>query len=516
MKSKKLIIALITLMTAFVLSACTGNNENKTAPNNNADTKNEANKNMDMNGKGSMEGMDHSQMGKDTMEGHMSHNKVVSLNDSTGENELKMPPVLESDNEKEVVYTVRAQKGETEIFDGTKTKTYGYNGAFLGPVLRLSKGDTVKIRMINELDEETTFHWHGLEVPGEVDGGPHSFLKPGEEKLIEFKVTQEASTLWFHPHPKGSTAEQVYNGLAGLIYIVDDNSKSLGLPNEYGKNDIPLIFQDKTFDDKKQLNYSAAMNVDGTIGDTLLINGTLNPKLTVKKEKVRLRLLNGSNARNYTFKLNTGDSFVQVATDGGFLNKPVTLKEITLTPSERAEIVVDLSQLNTKKDLALINEDGSILLPFEVSDQSGENSSIPGKMNNFSITEEEMNLPVTKKVEFFGMMDQVTINGKKFDADRVDFTQKQGVTEVWEFYNKPDPMGGMIHPVHIHGAQFKILSRNGEEPPENEQGWKDSFSLKPDERVKLAIQFKYKGMYMIHCHILEHEDNGMMAQVKVE
>lgn len=518
MKSKKLVISLITLITAFVLSACAGSNENKTALNNNADTKNEANKNMEM-GKGdsnSMKGMDHSKMEKGAMEGHMSHEKVVSLNNSTGENELKMPPLLKSDNKKEVVYTVRAQKGETEIFDGTKTKTYGYNGAFLGPVLRLNKGDTVKIRLINKLDEVTTFHWHGLEVPGKADGGPHTVLKPGEEELIEFKVTQEASTLWFHPHPKGKTAEQVYNGLAGLIYIEDDNSKSLQLPNEYGKNDIPLIFQDKKFDNKKQLNYNAARNDDGTIGNTLLINGTLNPKLTVKKEKVRLRLLNGSNARNYTFKLNSGDSFVQIATDGGFLNKPVKLKEISLVPSERAEIVVDFSQLNTQKDLALINGDGSILLPFEVSNQSVKDSSIPGKMNNFSVTEKEKNLPVTKKVEFFGMMDKVTINGKKFDAERIDFTQKKGVTGVWEFYNKPDSMGGMIHPVHIHGTQFKIISRNGEAPPENERGWKDSFSLKPDERVKIAIQFKYEGVYMLHCHILEHEDNGMMSQIKVE
>lgn len=509
MKSKKLIIGLITLMTAFILSACAGNDENKTAPQNNADTKNETNENMNMNEKESMEGM----------EGHMSHDEVVSLNDSTGENELKIPSVLENDNEKEgeVAYTVRAQKGETEIFDGTKTKTYGYNGTFLGPVLRFSKGDTVKIRLINELGEDTTFHWHGLEVPGEVDGGPHASLKPGKEKLIEFKVTQEASTLWFHPHPEGSTAEQVYNGLAGLIYIKDDNSKSLGLPNKYGQNDIPLIFQDKTFDDKKQLNYNAAMDDDGTIGDTLLINGTLNPKLTVKKEKVRLRLLNGSNARNFTFKLNTGDSFEQIATGGGLLNKPVTMKKITLTPSERAEIVIDFSKLNTEDDLALINdEDGSILLPFEVSDQSGEDSSIPEKMNDFSITKEEMNLPVTKKVEFFGMMDKVTINGKKFDKDRIDFTQEQGVTEVWEFYNKPDKMGGMIHPVHIHGTQFKILSRNGKEPPKSEQGWKDSFPLKPDETVKVAVQFKNKGVYMLHCHILEHEDNGMMSQIKVE
>ncbi|WP_338656999.1 multicopper oxidase domain-containing protein (plasmid) [Sporosarcina psychrophila] len=465
------------------------------------------------------EEMDHSMMDMDddVMENeHMSHDEVVSLNDSTGENELKIPSMLERDNKEEVAYTVRAQKGKTEIFDGIETNTYGYNGTFLGPMLRFDKGDIVKIRTINELDENTTFHWHGLEVAADADGGPHDVIKPGEEKIIEFKVEQEAATLWFHPHPEGKTAEQVYNGLAGLIYIEDDNSTSLGLPNDYGKNDIPLIFQDKTFDDKKQLNYGAAMNDDGTIGDTLLINGTLNPKLTVKKEKVRLRLLNGSNARNFTFKLNTGDSFIQIATDGGFLNDPVALKEITLTPSERAEIVVDFSQLNTTNDLALINEDGSILLPFEVSDQSGKISRIPGKMNNFSLTEEEMNLPVTKKVELFGMMDQVTINGKKFDSERIDFTQQQGVTEVWEIYNKPDEMGGMIHPFHIHGTQFKIISRDGKEPPENERGWKDSISVQPDERVKIAIQFKHKGVYMFHCHILEHEDNGMMGQVKVE
>lgn len=462
-----------------------------------------------------MEDMDHSTMG-DMMEGHMSHDEVIMLHDSTGENELKIPAMLEQDAGEGVVYTVRAQEGKTEIFNGTETQTYGYNGSFLGPMLRFEKGDKVKIRTINELDEETTFHWHGLEVAADVDGGPHDALQPGEEKVIEFEVGQEAATLWFHPHPHGKTSEQVYNGLAGLVYIEDDNSKSLGLPSIYGENDFPLIFQDRTFDDQKQLNYSAAKNEDGTIGDTLLINGTLNPKLTVNKEKVRLRLLNGSNARNFTFKLNTGDSFVQIATDGGFLNEPVTLNEVTLTPSERAEIVVDFSQINTDNELALINEEGSILLPFEVADQSGAVSRVPGDMNDFSLTEEEMDLPVTKKIELFGMMKMVAINGKKFDPERIDFTQQQGVTEVWEIYNKPDMMGGMIHPFHIHGAQFKIISRDGEAPPENERGWKDSISVAPDETVKIAIQFKHKGVYMFHCHILEHEDNGMMGQILIE
>jgi len=448
--------------------------------------------------------------------GHMSHDNPVKLNDSTGENDLQIPSLLEREDEEGVVYTVRAQKGKTEIFDGYQTETYGYNGSFLGPMIRINKGETIKINTVNELDEETTFHWHGLELPGEADGSPHQTLKPGEEKVIEFEVAQEAATLWFHPHPNGNTSAQVYKGLAGLVYIDDENTELLNLPNDYGINDIPLIFQDRTFDDKKQMDYEAVKNEDGTIGDTLLINGTLNPKLAVNKEKVRLRLLNGANARNYTFKLNTGDPFVQIATDGGLLNEPVTMTEITLAPSERAEIVVDFSQIGMSGDLALINEDGSILLPFEVSEQIGTMSNVPDQMNDFSITEEEMNLPVSKNLELFGMGRMVTINGKRFDMNRIDFTQQQGVTEIWEIYNKPDMMGGMIHPFHIHGTQFKIVSIDGKAAPENERGWKDSIAIKPGEKIKIAIQFNHKGIYMFHCHVLEHEDNGMMGQIKVE
>src|SRR5699024_7636442 len=154
-----------------------------------------------------------------------------------------------------------------------------------------------------------------------------------------------------------------------------------------------------------------------------------------------------------------------------------------------AEIVIDSSQLDTEAELALINEeDGSILSPLGISDQGGADTELPEKMNDCSITEDQMDWPVTKEVELSGMMDTVTINGKKFETDRIDFTQEQGETEVWEIYNKPDGMGGMIHPFHIHGAQFKVLSRDGEKPSENEQGWKDTISVEPEETVKVAVQ----------------------------
>lgn len=460
------------------------------------------------------EGMNMEETPKNTVQnGHMSHMNPLTLKNSTGENELALPPLLKPKNG---IYTITAQEGTTKFFDGVKSNTYGYNGSFLGPVIRIDKGESVKFKTINKLSEETTFHWHGLELPGEVDGGPHRSIQPGKSNTFKFTVNQEAATLWFHPHPGGKTAEQVYKGLAGLIYVEDDQSKKLNLPNEYGVNDFPLVFQDRQFDDKKLLDYEQVLNEDGTIGDTLLINGTVNPKLTVGKEKVRLRLLNGSNARNYTFKLNTGDSFQQIATDGGLLDQPISLHDLTLSPGERAEIIVDFSKAETSKDIALINEEETILLPFEIDGKHRDSREVPQKLNDFSVTDEEKNLPVSKHLELFGMGMMVSINGKQFDMNRIDFTQKQGKTEIWEIYNKPDAMGGMIHPFHIHGTQFKIVSINGKEPSVNKQGWKDTVSINPGETVKLAVKFNYKGIYMFHCHVLEHEDNGMMGQVKVE
>ncbi|MFD2117120.1 multicopper oxidase family protein [Paenibacillus yanchengensis] len=449
------------------------------------------------------------------MNGHMDHENIVPLQASTGENKLAIPALLEPD--KKGVYTVKAQQGKTAFFEGVLSETFGYNGDLLGPIIRLKQGEQAAIRIVNELKEETTFHWHGLEVAGQVDGGPHDPLQAGDEQLLKFDITQEAATLWFHPHPHNNTASQVYRGLAGLLYIEDENSAALPLPKEHGKNDFPLVFQDRLFNEAKQLDYEHAYYSDGTVGDTLLINGTVNPYLEVKREQVRLRLLNGANARNITFRLNTGDEFHQIATDGGLLNAPVAQTEITLTPSERAEIIVDFSLFAADQKIELVDEHGTVLLPFHIERGGKANSEpLPKQMNDYAVTEAEKALPISKKVELFGMMNMVYINGKKFDPDRVDLTQQKGVTEVWEIYNEKDMMGGMIHPFHIHGTQFKVISRDGVEPLAHEQGWKDSISVAPGERVKIAVTFEHEGLYMFHCHILEHEDSGMMGQIKVE
>ncbi|WP_330948992.1 multicopper oxidase family protein [Virgibacillus sp. MG-45] len=451
------------------------------------------------------------------MEGHMDHNNVPSLQASEGTKELVIPPLLEKQKDAEFDYEVVAQEGAMQFFDGSQTKTYGYNGNFLGKTLQLKEGETVKVKVRNALNEPTTFHWHGLEVPGTEDGGPSDLIQPGESKIVTLKADQSAATLWYHPHPHKSTAEQVFKGLAGMLYVEEKDRVATGLPHNYGVDDIPLIFQDRLFDEHQQLDFEKLMNSDGTIGDVSLVNGTYNPRLTVTQPLMRFRILNGSNARNYTFRLSNNAAFTQIASDGGLLYEPVKTEEITLAPSERAEILIDFSAMDTDKPIAITDEKDNALLPFnlDIDKGKGEKESISWTDDTSVLSEEEKSLPVTKEIELFGMMDRVTINGKKFDPNRIDLRQKKGVSEVWEVYNKPDNMGGMIHPFHIHGTQFKIISRDGREVNPNERGLKDSVLIEPGERVKLLVTFPEEGKYMYHCHILEHEDNGMMGQVEV-
>lgn len=467
---------------------------------------------------GNMNGMDHSSMnmnGTNQSSMNMGHGTTTVLQSSLGENELTFPNILKPDKEDNhsISYTIHAQQGTTEIFNGMKTKTYGYNGDFLGPVIRVIKGMDVSLHLVNDLKEDTTFHWHGLELPAKGDGGPHQVLKPGESKTIRFTVQQDAATLWFHPHPMDQTAKQVYKGLAGLLYIDDENSDKLDIPKTYGENDFPLILQDKTFTADKQLDYDSIMNPDGTSGDTLLINGVVDPKLTIDHKKIRLRLLNGSNSRTFKLHFDNNMSFEQIASDGGFLNKPNTTKELEIAPAERVEVIVDLTKVKGN-EVTLVNEDNTSILPIHLK-KTKEDSFTADTLNNLSIPDNVKNKKVTKTVKLAGMGAMVTINGQKFDSNRIDFTQKQNETEVWEIENVNDMMGGMKHPFHIHGTQFQIVSIDGKEPPANLLGLKDTISLQPGQKANIAVTFPEKGIYMFHCHILEHEDNGMMGQIKV-
>lgn len=430
-------------------------------------------------------------------------------------NELPIPELLEDKNPDENIadFTLEPQEGKTSFIDNKETDTMGYNGSYLGPVIRVHRGEKVNIHVKNKLDEATTLHWHGLEVDGENDGGPHQGIQPGSTWEPSFTINQPAATLWYHPHFIGSTATQVYKGLAGLVYIDDEVSNSLNIPKEYGVNDIPLIIQDRSFNKSGGFIYHTNM-MDGAVGDTILINGSISPYLDVKTEKVRLRIVNGANASNFHLKLSNNDEFYQIASDGGFLETSVKLNNIFLSPGERAEIIVDFSKYKVGTKIELRTNNKSIMT-FNINEKVEDKTEVPisltsiNRMISDSATKE-------RKFELRGMGHMVSINGEEFNMNTINEVGKYGETEIWTVTNQATMMHSMGHPFHIHGVQFQVLTRNGKDPKLEEMGWKDTVFINPNEEVKIIVKFNNIGSYMYHCHILEHEEEGMMGQIKIE
>ena len=447
---------------------------------------------------------------------HGEHGADVPFVQEEGEyRPLKIPEILEPDSKDGVSrhYMLTMDEGKTEFREGFLTDTLGYNGTYLGPTLVLNRGEEVSVTLRNRMAEETTVHWHGLLVPSYADGGPHQEIGPEEEREIAFSVKQEAATLWYHPHTLGKTAEQVYNGLAGFLLIRDDNELSKGLPSAYGVDDLPLVVQDRSFTGSMGFDYGGTYNPDGTYGETILANGTIHAAFDVTTELLRIRLLNGSNARIYDFRLSNGRPILQIGSDGGLLNGPVQTQSLRLTPGERAELLISMSGMQPGESLDLLSGDTSVLR-LNVPGELKANGDIPEALNN--LPEAADSGAVDRRFVLFGMGLMVSINGDVFDMNRVDERGVTGRDEVWEIYNRPDMMGGMVHNFHLHGTQFRVLTRDGAPPPMNERGWKDTVALDSDERVHLLVRFEDEGLFMYHCHILEHEDNGMMGQIEIK
>ncbi len=429
---------------------------------------------------------------------------------------LPIPELLVDSNPEELVadYYLSAQNGLSNIIEGKQTPTLGYNGNYLGPVIKVSNGEEVRMHVKNELDVATSVHWHGLVVPGAVDGGPHQLIQPKSIWEPSFKVNQPASTLWFHPHVMGTTAIQVYYGLAGMIIVEDENSKELNLPDDYGINDIPLIIQDRNFNTDGSFVYLDNM-MDGAVGNYILVNGAITPDLVVQQVKMRFRVLNGANARNFDLRLDDNNAFHQIASDGGLLEAPVLAENLFITPGERAEIVIDFSIYN-KGDVVKLLNDNELVMAFLIGDDSEDLTEIPDSLAVIERMDENLATGV-KTIVLDGMGHMVSLNGRKFDMNRVDDNVALGTIEVWEISTTSGMMmGSPGHPFHIHGTQFQVLSRDGEPPYVNELGWKDTVFVRANETVRIIVKFDYEGLYMYHCHILEHEEAGMMGQLEVK
>lgn len=413
-------------------------------------------------------------------------------------------------------YDLNVQEGAVEFLNGAKTKTYGVNTDFLGPTIRVKRNDTVKINVKNSLKEETVLHWHGLVVPGINDGGPNRAIMPNASWTTQYKINQRSSLCWYHPHTHKKTDIQVYKGIAGLFLIDDDESINIDLPKEYGIDDIPLVFQDRRFDENAQFIHKQSMHdiMMGVTGNIFLINGVIDPYIELSPKTVRLRLLNGANARFYSFVFEDDRSFYQVAGDSSFLPKPTKMNRLILSPGERAEIIVDLSDKAGQEILFADSLSKRSLLKIKVRNESTQKFNIPEKLTNIT---EYKDLGSAKRREF--TLDVrpgwVGINGKKMDINRIDEEVVLGKIEVWRIKNQ----SGMPHPFHIHGCNFKILSRNSMSSYPNEKGLKDTVLIYGDETVELAVQFNFEATknypYMYHCHLLEHEDAGMMGQFTV-
>ncbi|WP_179393783.1 multicopper oxidase family protein [Lacticaseibacillus absianus] len=428
---------------------------------------------------------------------------------------LAIPPLLQPDAETEtdVWYTVTAMAGETQILPGAKTRTWGYNASLLGQTIVYRVGKHIHVTLQNHLKELTTFHWHGLAVSGPyVDGGCHAPVYPGESKQIDFTLDQPAATTWLHAHPCPSTAEQVWHGLATMVIVKDDHEDQLPLPHTYGVDDIPLVLQDRRFHADNQWDYRADYDPDGVQGPTAMINGTVNPVFDVTTQRLRLRLLDGANRREWRLHLSDDLPFTQIAGDSSLLPEPVRLTKLMLTCAERAEVVLDFAGYHDGDEVRLYSDDVPIVT-FRIHAFAAATTPLPAHLLTIHAPQVAATTPI-RQIVMSGMDEEVMLDGKKFNMQRIDATQPVGLAQYWDVTNTNTMHGGMVHPFHVHGTQFLVVSRNGHAPYPNEHGYKDTVGVNPGETVRLLVRFDLPGVYMYHCHIIEHEDGGMMAQIQ--
>jgi len=465
---------------------------------------------------------------------------------------------------------LKATPAEVPILPGNPTGVWQYQGhvikgnrasltnlerSYLGPIIRARTGQKVRIRFTNDIADKTIVHWHGLHVPADMDGHPRLVIPSGETYVYEFEVRNRAGTYWYHPHPHGMTGPQVYGGLAGLFLVSDDEEKAARLPT--GEYDIPLVIQDRAFDNRNQLIYLSGHRMEqmtGFLGDWILVNGHPDFILPVATRAYRLRLLNGSNSRIYKLAWQDGSPLTVIGTDGGLLETPAQRGYVMLGPAERIELWVDFGRYPVGSETALISLpfDGGMLgggrmgrgmmgsggeaLPngagfpiFKVRVNRREEASLdlPKRLSTIKRyrAADAVNAGHPKRFNLVMSHMSWTINGRIFRMEQVDNDEKVHMNslEIWDFINEGGGMGmmggmNMPHPMHLHGKQFQVLERRGVmHDGYVDEGWKDTVLLMPGERVRILVRFgDYPGLFLYHCHNLEHEDMGMMRNYLIE
>jgi FtsP/CotA-like multicopper oxidase with cupredoxin domain len=475
----------------------------------------------------------------------------------------------------------RVWKITAKVLKGSSEVAHNNEGTYLAPTLRFKKGQKVRLILNNNLPAQSILHWHGLHVPANMDGNPMYAINQGETYIYEFEIHNRAGTYWYHAHTHSVTARQVYSGLAGLLIVSDEQEQALNLPR--GDYDVPLVIQDRSFDEHNQLSYSSHMmqRMQGFLGDQIMINGRPDFVLPVATRAYRLRLLNGSNSRIYKLAWDDGTPITVIGVDGGLLERPEQHGFVMLAPGERLELWMDFIGRAVDTELTLrsipfaaATHGGGMgmmggrgmmggmgghgsggmmgggmmsvsplpsgsdypVLKIRVAKKEQSNNTLPKVLTPITAlrVKDAQNAANPKTITLSMQRMSALLNGRSYQMNDIqpDEIIPVNTLQLIEFDNGfSGGMHGMMmdmpHPMHLHGEQFQIVKREvNSGAQENYQtvapgfinsGWKDVVLVMPGEKVTILKPFNdFKGMFMYHCHNLEHEDMGMMRDLLVQ
>ncbi len=428
--------------------------------------------------------------------------------------------------------TLRGAPGTADIGGGVRAPAWMLNDALPSPLLRVRRGERFQVTMQNDLPQDLILHWHGLAPPVLMDGHPRLAVPPGGSYAYDFTVEDRPATYWYHSHTHMRTGEQTFRGIGGLLIVEDPAEAALGLPT--GPREIPLILQDRMVDGAGLPVYApfGPAMMAGVMGPEPFGNGIRRPYHEVDSALYRLRILNGSNARIFRLARSDNRPLVLVGNDGGLLEAPVSLPTLDVAPAERVDLLLDLGGASVGDRVML--QSRAFTIPGAMGFMGGANlQGDPLDLVEFRVTrrvQESMSLPAAfapvpgpdpaasvreRTFVFTSAMMAHSINGRSFEMERIDETVPFGETEIWSFVNESN----FPHPVHLHATHFRVLSRSGGRGQVMpwEGGLKDTVLILPFETVRVAVRFTaQRGLFLLHCHNLEHEDMGMMANTLVE
>jgi bilirubin oxidase len=437
---------------------------------------------------------------------------------------LRNPPLLvnQSRAARTIEVSLVAAPARLALTPGKLSDVYAYNGTIPGPTLEAHEGDRIIVHFTNNLPEATTIHWHGVHLPAAMDGSPFDPVPPGGKKDYAFNIDAgTAGTFWYHPHTDARTGYQIAKGLYGAIVVRPANDPLPAFPEKL------LILADNRVQADGSLDIPAPHSLgaivdeeNGREGNVMLVNGQLLPTIRIRPGEVqRWRIINAGAARVYRLAI-PGQTLTQVATDGGLFEHPADIKELVIANSERAELLVRGTA--TPGKVTVLQD-----LPYDryMMQTRPADWNKPRNLLSLQVTTDRpvspVALPATMRVvpaldtakatvRRTIVLTQGMINQKTMDMHRVDVKAKLGATEIWTIDNAV----GMDHPFHLHGFQFQVIDRNG--VPEHDRRWKDTVNVPKHEKLRFVVRFDANpGLWMFHCHILDHEDSGMMGILQI-